>query len=442
MKNNEIKQLTDREHVLLRSGTYLGSINLTEINTFMLNKNFTKCEWKSVKYIPALLKIIYEILDNAIDESLRTNFKYANKIDITVDDKREKITVRDNGRGIPLSMTKDAEGNDISQLELALTSLRAGSNFNDAEGRTSLGQNGVGSSCTNIFSKYFHAVSIDGKQKGDLLCENNMETKTCVIKDYKAKSSEIGTFIEFIPDYKRFKQKNLSEVHIDLLYQRIMFLSYMYPEIKFTYNGSQVKFKNAKTLVSIFSDKCVCIQDNSKVCHYMIGVIPNENDDFTHKSYINGADCVNGGNHLDYIHSELVGRIKEKLAKKYPSIRPGDIKNRLSYIVCFREFVNPMFNSQTKENFSSDTNEIKEFLKAVDWDEFSAKVCKCDEIIDPIVESFKIKEELKNRQTLNKLGNTGRKKVRCEKYLPAIKENKYISITERRQPEQLVWLMD
>ena len=76
--------------------------------------------------------------------------------------------------------------------------------------------------------------------------------------------------------------------------------------------------------MSAFADKFVSIQDDKNdVCKYMIGVIPNSNDDFTHKSYINGADCVNGGNHIDYIHSELATRIREKI-------------NTNKIIICFR----------------------------------------------------------------------------------------------------------
>ena len=184
-----------------------------------------------------------------------------------------------------------------------------------------------------------------------------------------------------------------------------------------------------KNLMSLFAEKFIAINDDNKPSKFMIGVIPNHNDDFTHKSYINGADCINGGNHLDYIHSELISRIKDKLAKKYSAIKPGDIKNKLTYIVIFREFINPMFNSQTKENFSSDIKEIKEFLKDIDWDAFAQKIVKCSEIMEPILESFKIKEELKNRQTLNKLGKTT-KAFKSDKFLPATKENKYFLICE------------
>jgi DNA gyrase/topoisomerase IV subunit B len=88
-----------------------------------------------------------------------------------------------------------------------------------------------------------------------------------------------------------------------------------------------------------------------------------------------------------------------------------------------------MFNSQTKESFSSSAADIKAFLKDVDWDDFAAKICRCEEIINPIVESFKIKEELQNKKTLDKISKTSTK-FKCKKYLPATDENKYMAIVE------------
>lgn len=422
MKQNKITQLTDIEHVLLRSGQYVGSINKTKCETFLLNRKTEIFEYKEFEYIPALLKIIYEILDNSVDESIRTGFKFGTNISVEL--KNDKIKIADTGRGIPLDL---ADGTKKSQLELALTELRAGSNFNDDEGRNLLGMNGVGSSLTNIFSTSFKATVFDGKRKGVLTCKNNLSTKKCVITD--CQSDITGTTIEFTPDLSRFNIEHIDEIHENLIYQRLMFLSYMYPEITFKFNGKIIRFKNSKNLMSLFTEKFIAINDDNKPSKFMIGIIPNHNDDFTHKSYINGADCINGGNHLDYIHSELISRIKDKLAKKYSAIKPGDIKNKLTYIVIFREFINPMFNSQTKENFSSDIKEIKEFLKDIDWDGFAQKIVKCSEIMEPILESFKIKEELKNRQTLNKLGKTT-KAFKSDKFLPATKENKYFLICE------------
>ena len=422
MKENKIVQLSDIQHVLQRSGIYVGSIVPTKCSTFILNEEDETFEYKEIEYVPGFLKIIYEIIDNSVDEAIRTNFKFATNIDVKIE--KNIITVSDNGRGIPLD--KD-EKSGMSQLELALTSLRAGSNFNDTEGRTLLGMNGVGASLTNIFSRIFAVVVLDKKRKGILKCANNLSKKSCEIIDFKSKTS--GTTIMFEPDYKRFGLKGMDETHINLIHQRLMFLSITYPEIEFKLNGKVIKFKNNKNFMECFNKDYVVIQDKNKPSKYMIGIIPNEYDDFTHKSYINGADCINGGNHIDYIHSEVVGRIKEKLSRKYPNIKVGDIKNKLTYIVNFREFVNPMFNSQTKENFSSNINEIKAFLKDIDWDDFVNKITRNSAIIDPIVETFKIKEEFKNRETLKKLGKTT-KDFKCAKFLPATKTKKYFAICE------------
>lgn len=425
MKENKITQLDDVSHVLLRPGIYIGSVVPTKCSTFVLDKKSEKFSYQEIEYVPGFLKIIYEVLDNSVDEAIRTKYKYADQITVTINEKENRITVSDNGRGIPLT---NMEGSDKSQLEVALTSLRAGSNFNDKEGgRILLGMNGVGASLTNIFSKEFTAEVYDGERHGVLKCSNNLKTKTCEIT--KMKRLKTGTTISFVPDLEKFKLKTIGQVHINLVHQRLMFLSITYPEIKFVFNGETVKFRNAKNFMGCFSDHAVSVQDDNYPSKYLIGVIPNEYDEFTNKSYINGADCVLGGNHLDVIHNELVGRIKEKLSKKYKTIKAGDIKNRLSYIINFREFVNPMFNSQTKESFSSSAAEIKEFLKDVDWDAFAQKICKCDEIISPIIESFKIKEELQNKKTLDKISKTT-SKFKCKKYMPATVKNKYFVVCE------------
>jgi len=424
MKENKIEQLSDIEHCLKRPGIYVGSTVPTKCSTFVLDKKSEKFTYKEIEYVPGFLKIIYEVLDNSVDEAIRTKYRYADQISVIIDENANKITVSDNGRGIPLG---NMAGTNKSQLEVALTSLRAGSNFNDEEGRVLLGMNGVGASLTNIFSKEFTAEVFDGERHGLLECKNNLSEKSCKITPRK--TVKTGTTITFVPDLAKFDLKKIGQVHINMIHQRMMFLSITYPEIRFKLNGEQIKFRNAKYFMNCFADKYVAVQDENYPSKYLIGVIPNEYDEFTNKSYINGADCVLGGNHLDVIHSELVGRIKDKLSKKYHNIKAGDIKNRLSYIINFREFLNPMFNSQTKESFSSSAADIKAFLKDVDWDDFAAKICRCEEIINPIVESFKIKEELQNKKTLDKISKTSAK-FKCKKYMPATEKNEYFAIVE------------
>ena len=418
MQVNKIKQLSEREHMLLRPGQYIGATTLTTIPTFIFNEDTNKFEYSHASYVPALLKIISEIIDNALDEAVRTDFKYANKINIEISDTTVKVS--DNGRGIPLDVDQDS---GISQLELALAYPRAGTNFNDDE-RNSIGMNGIGSYATNVMSTKFKAISITGKAKGVLTCSDNLNKRKCSISSYI--SDKIGTTVEFEPDMSRFEVDKIDDTHKNLVYQRILFLSISYPEITFKFNGKIIRFKNAKNFLSSFNDNFAQISTEK----YLIGIVPNSSDDFNSKSIVNGADCINGGNHIDYIHSELIGRIKAKLEKKYPNIKPGDIKNKLTYVVTIREFKSPLFDSQTKEKFTSNISDIKAFFGDIDWDKLVNQIVKTPELIDPIIETFKIREELKSRQALNKLNKSTAKNFKCEKFLPATKNQKFVFICE------------
>lgn len=418
MQVNKIKQLSEREHMLLRPGQYIGATTLTTIPTFIFNEDTNKFEYSHASYVPALLKIISEIIDNALDEAVRTDFKYANKINIEISDTNVKVS--DNGRGIPLDVDSDS---GISQLELALAYPRAGTNFNDDE-RNSIGMNGIGSYATNVMSTKFKAISITGKAKGVLTCSDNLNKRKCSISS--CISDKIGTTVEFEPDMSRFEVDKIDDTHKNLVYQRILFLSISYPEISFKFNGKIIRFKNAKNFLSSFNDNFAQISTEK----YLIGIVPNSSDDFNSKSIVNGADCINGGNHIDYIHSELIGRIKAKLEKKYPNIKPGDIKNKLTYVVTIREFKSPLFDSQTKEKFTSNISDIKAFFGDVDWDKLVNQIVKTPELIDPIIETFKIREELKSRQALNKLNKSTAKNFKCEKFLPATKNQKFVFICE------------
>lgn len=418
IKENKISQISDVEHVILRSGIYIGSTEPVHASTFFYNEKSGMFEYKEFDYIPAFCKIINEIIDNSLDEAIRTNFKFGNEIQVTIDD--STVTVKDNGRGVPTDIDP-ATG--ISQLELAFTRARAGSNFDDSD-RSTIGQNGVGSFCTNCFSKSFIVKSVTKKQKGTLTCTDNVSSTKCRITD-NDNGKETGTIVEFVPDLKKFKMKKIDATHINIIYQRLLFLSVSYPEISFKFNKKLIRFKTNKAFLNHFDEHNTFVAGEN----YLIGVIPNTFDDFISKSFVNGADCINGGNHIDYIHSEVVGRLKEKLERKYPSIKPGDIKNKLTYIITFRDFNNAKFDSQTKEKLANNVNDVKEYLKDVDWDKLATGIYKNEAIMNPIIESFKIKEELKNRQSLNKISKT-KGTFKCEKFFPATEENKYIFISE------------
>ena len=145
-QNEQFRILTARQHVRERIGMYMGSSSKEDIERFILG------EWKKTTYVPALSKMVDEILDNSIDEAIRTNFKFANKIDVSINS--NKITVTDNGRGIPQDKIFDeAMQTEILRPVAAWTKVNAGTSFDDE--RVTIGTNGVGSAATNFLSKTF-----------------------------------------------------------------------------------------------------------------------------------------------------------------------------------------------------------------------------------------------------------------------------------------------
>lgn len=142
----QFKILTARQHVRERIGMYMGSSAREFIERFMMGN------WQTVEYVPALSKMVDEILDNSIDEAIRTNFEYANKINVSVDG--NKVTITDNGRGIPQELVYDeTTDTKIARATAAWTRVNAGTSFDDD--RVTIGTNGVGSAATNFLSSKF-----------------------------------------------------------------------------------------------------------------------------------------------------------------------------------------------------------------------------------------------------------------------------------------------
>src|ERR1700757_2617291 len=144
---DDFKILNDIEHIRLRPNMYIGSTSI-EQKTILIDYNY-----KEVSYVPGLFKILNELIDNSVDEFVRTEGKFANKIEVTMTD--DTFTVRDNGRGIPVELVADTDGKKLYKPVAAWTRPRAGSNFGDDAQRVTMGMNGVGSALSNIFSKSF-----------------------------------------------------------------------------------------------------------------------------------------------------------------------------------------------------------------------------------------------------------------------------------------------
>ena len=236
-------------------------------------------------------------------------------------------------------------------------------------------------------------------------------------------SGKSGTIVYFEPDLQRFSLSEITQTHFDLIYQRLINLSISFPELKFYFNGNKIAI-NAKNFIKLFSENAEFIKTNKS----LIAVFPSTHDEFQHYSYVNGLRIKDGGVHIDYVSWQIVNPIREKLAKKYKMLKPADVKNHLSLIVFLNEFENPQFNSQTKDELKNPVSDISNYFgNDVDFEKFAKTILKNEAIINPIVDMFKLKEELKARQELKKVKKI---RVKADKYIAPTDDKKYLALCE------------
>lgn len=414
--NQIIKHLSPVEHVLRRPSMYIGGVSPADIDSWILNEDGT-ISYKKVNFVEGLLKICNEVIDNSIDEGVKTNWEYSNKIKITVT--KDTFTCEDNGRGIPV--VQDDEGNWMCVD--AVCKPMSGSNFEDDSNRKTIGTNGIGVKGANIFSKKFECVTCDGNAKMKINCEDNRSKM-----DFKLMTAnpKRGTSVTFTPDFARFGVKSFDEEIISLIKTRLRFLSWFFPKCTITFNGEKVNVK-AKDIASMFPQPAVVLnEENVYICVY-------PSDEPYVLSYVNGISLREGGTHVNYISDKVIGDVREKVSRKFKTIKPADIRNRIGIVVFFKDFSNCKFNSQTKEKITNSQGEITDFLKNnnIDLDSFTDKIIKSKPIIENITELFKLKEELAARKAEDALNKT-KKEVVSEKYFPPVSRSgqKYLMITE------------
>lgn len=398
---SKIKKLSAIEHLLIRPGMYIGATIPTNSEEFIFkNKKIVK---KEIEYVPAFIKIFREILDNSIDEFIRSEKKYANVIKISIDDQRMKITIVDNGRG--LSSELDNTYN-IPKAVLAVTEARAGSNFSDDT--NTIGQNGIGAFGTNVFSKYFELDTSDGIKRTRLICKNNLSSKNYI----QTNCSKKFTKISFIPDYKKLFMSKINDIHYNMIYKNIVDVSLSFSDIKFYFNNKLIKTRNFKDYVELYSDDYEIFQ--SENCD--IAIIHNQ--ELNHVSFVNGINTKNGGNHIDFIIGCICSKVRDKLIKKYKYLKPIDVRNNCFFIINIKNMLAPRFDSQLKEYLTSPLKEIRNFLNDINFEQIATRLIKHESIIFPIIETFKIKEDLKRRTELK----NQEKKIRKKKVIPQLIE--------------------
>lgn len=371
MIKNEIQILSDVAHVKARPSMYIGSVSNEDRDVFLFG------EYTKAKYVPGLIKLIEEIANNSIDEAIRTNFKFANKISVDINLKTNQVTVEDNGRGIPQAMVITPEGEEIPGPVAAWTKVRSGGNFSDDANRVTTGMNGVGSSLTNIFSTKFVGTTSDGTNELTVSCSNGLDNISWKSKPSKNK----GTKVSFIPDFTHFETNQFDEIYVQIMLDQIQTLAVIYPDIEFIFNGKRIQ-GNFKKYAKQFGDDVV-IQETDNVSM----AFTTSPDGFRHLTYVNGIHTKNGGHHVECVFDDICEHLLPGIKKKYKiEVTKSRVKECLTMLMFIRNMKNMRFDSQTKERLTSPFGEIRSHIQ-IDAKKISAAILKDEGLIMPIIEA-------------------------------------------------------
>ena len=394
------KKLDDIDHVLHRSGMYIGS-----------KKPHTASKWvfidgkmiqKEVTYNPGFLKIFDEIITNSVDESKREGSKL-NTIKVTIKD--DLITIWDNG-GIPV--VKHTEYKEWIP-ELVFSNLKAGANFDDDIERTGAGTNGVGSTLTNIYSSKFSISTCDGINLFTQTYRNNMRDRD---KAKVKKSTKNHTEISFLPDYSKFNLTGIDDDHSLMLHKRVIDIAASNPGLKIYFNGQLINIKTFQDYIKFYIDESFYEQSKDK--RWSIGIALSENG-FQQVSFANSTETYDGGTHVDYILNQIIVELRAFFMKKHKvDVKPSELKNHM-FLFINSTVVNPGFSSQTKEKLIT---EVKEFGSTFEVSsKFISQILK-SEIVNSILDWIQQKQDADENKALREL-NKNLGKVKVDKLIDA-----------------------
>lgn len=232
----DVRLLNDRDHVRLRTQVYLGNMSATTYKLPVFTGEF-KIEY--VTFVPAVYKAVGEIIENSLDEFTRIGSSLSNKkLTIEADTKNGHYTITDNGRGIPIEKHPDAP--DLYTPHVCLGLLRSGRNFEANKDAGVIGQNGVGSACTNYCSTEFD-ITVYRDNKRYIQHFTNGADKYSDPKITPNTTHETGTQISFKLDPSVFKQVSLPE---QLVHNRAIEIAMTNPGVAVSYNETKYRFKD------------------------------------------------------------------------------------------------------------------------------------------------------------------------------------------------------
>lgn len=309
--DDNIRHLSDMEHIRLRPGMYIGKLG---------DGSFAE---------DGIYVLLKEVLDNSIDEFKMNSGK---QIEIKVIDGLT-VSIRDFGRGIP-------QGKMIE----AVSVLNTGGKYDSKAFKKSVGLNGVGIKAVNALSSHFEVKSFrDGQLRRATFSKGLLQTDTT-----EPTTEKNGTYIFFEPDEALFTNYTFRSEYIETMLKNY---SYLNTGLNLLYNGQSIQSKNG----------LLDLLDDNLTSEELYPIIHLKGDDieiaFTHTSqygeeyysFVNGQHTTQGGTHQSAYKEHLARAIREFYGKNHDF---ADIRNGLVGAISLN-VEEPLFESQTKIKLGS-----------------------------------------------------------------------------------------
>jgi DNA gyrase subunit B len=347
--------------------------------------------------IEGLHHLAYEIIDNSIDEHLAG---FCTKIIVRLSDDCLEVSVKDNGRGIPVDTHKKT---NTSALEVIMTTLHAGGKFNDKVYKVSGGLHGVGASVVVALSKICTArVFREGKIYQQTYSKGYKTSEVSIVGE----SNEVGTEITFSADPEIFHEV---KYNLATLYERLKERAYLNPglEIEFHHLGKIETLHFVGGLTAFVED----LLKKRDVAHNNTVHIVGEREVVTTKrtykfyldiafrytksyqetllSFANNINTVEGGTHVNAFKNALLKTISEYIARKklLADLKncnpvPRDVSEGLVAIVSVK-MSQPEFEGQTKTKLG--TLEIRNAAEEICREQLEKLILEDSDFRDSVI---------------------------------------------------------
>ena len=335
---DSIQALEGMEHVRMRPSMYIGDVG-----------------------VRGLHHLVYEVVDNSIDEAMGG---YCDTIEVWINEDNS-VTVKDNGRGIPVDMHKK-EG--VSALEVVMTKIGAGGKFDKDSYKVSGGLHGVGVSVVNALSGHLKAtVHRDGK-----IWEQEYERgKTMYPAKPVGETDYRGTIVTFRPDADIFQQT--LEYNYDTLASRLRELSFLNKGLTIFLTDKRQTDENGEIVTEKFHSSeglkefirfldgnrepiitdVISMEGEKNDIPVEVAMVYNTSYSENLHSYVNNINTHEGGTHLSGFRSGLTRTLKKyadssgMLDKLKFEIAGDDFREGLTAIISVK-VGEPQFEGQTK----------------------------------------------------------------------------------------------